>query len=101
MFMRTIAVLVLSFGVISCQAVEQTNIVEVHITPTTYLVSQSPFTIETEAVKELMYKKPTKVTILVCMAMPTQRIIGFMNELKSKYTGPVTVGPLEQGCDKP
>ncbi len=101
MFFQTIAVLVLSFGVISCQAAEQSNIVEVHITPTAYQVSQAQFTIETEAVKELLHKKPIKVNILACMAMPTQRIIGFMNELRSKYTGPVTLGTLEQGCDKP
>lgn len=98
MYTQTIAVLALSCSIISCQAGEQTNIVEVHITPTAYQVSQAQFTFETEAVKELMYKKPIKVNILTCMAMPNQRIIGFMNELRSKYTGPITLGTLEQGC---
>lgn len=98
MVRRVLFLVLVLQGLSACQADKQTIANSIRITPTHYEVNELKFLTASEAVNQELDKNTTQINIRACAAMPTQRVIDLMAELRNRYKGHVFLGTTEVSC---
>lgn len=71
---------------------------EVRITPDAYQVNAVKSALATPAVDEVVRVNPKTVLLVVCLPMPTAKIMQFERELRARHKAKLQITFTDQGC---